>query len=287
MGQSVARLAGMFFSDTRRDFLEPLRSVRMVRQFKACLRYFPDRRSIIAEGDSWFGYPPHWLAFGRDANILDHLEQAERFNFLRLELFGALAHDMLRNKSMKRLRKALKASRRRLDFLLFSGGGNDLLAPEAFSTMLHRFEPGMAAADCLDRAELAQRLGIIRVAYQELVRLRDAHTPEALIVTHDYDFLLPDGEPAVLLGGLIKQGPWLKPALENRGIPAQHHFEIVRILLEEFSTMLESFVNHRFMKVHTQGTLVPGNRQDWLNEIHPTAHGFGKIAAVIFRAALQ
>ena len=41
---------------------------------------------------------------------------------------------------------------------------------------------------------------------------------------------------------------------------------------------------HSVWSVNTQGTLKPGSKLDWLNEIHPTSGGFHKVYKKIYKA---
>jgi len=75
----------------------------------------------------------------------------------------------------------------------------------------------------------------------------------------------------------------VKPALASNGIPASLHQEITTILLGDFKKQLKTIKasTPNFFVVDTQGTLRPGHKQDWINEIHPTPSGFKRITKKI------
>ena len=74
----------------------------------------------------------------------------------------------------------------------------------------------------------------------------------------------------------------------RRGIPEELHFPIIEYILTKFGETLVALasdpaVGNRLVVVKTQGTLRPGSKQDWLNEIHPTPAGFKKIYTKIYQ----
>ena len=267
-----------------RDMLEHLPHVRIKDFWVHCMRFFKKRRNVLAEGDSWFGYPPPWIVAGPSSNILDHLQHMEDFNLYRLERFGHRAIDMMNRRSKKKLKRALLASAGRLDFILWSAGGNDILDGDVLKKVVKPYQGG-DWKESLDMPALHRTLDDVRGVYQELVRMRDRYAPKAIIVTHDYDVIDPTGKPAVLAGGGVRKGPWLKKYLgskeeypEGREIPEEHHQEFVSVMLLEFRKLLSEFEGDRFRVVSTYGTLNPGTEEHWLNEIHPTVEGFGILA---------
>lgn len=274
------------YADTRKEYLKPLRSFQMVRQLRAAIGHFPNRTNVIAEGDSWFGYPPEWLIVGDKANILDHMEYLEHFNMLRLERFGAHADKMLRGRSKRRLSWAMRTAGDRLDYLLFSGGGNDILDPKVFPKILQKPPAGGDAAACLKMEVLEKELEEVREAYLTLLEMRDKHCPNATVVTHTYDYIAPTGKPAVLAGGIIKEGPWLKDKMITAKIPVALREGVLRLMLDRFAAMLRELPEEGFVVVNTFKTLKPGVEEDWLNEIHPTSSGFGKIARKIYEKGM-
>jgi hypothetical protein len=105
------------------------------------------------------------------------------------------------------------------------------------------------------------------------------------IVTHGYDYLIPDGR-GFLGGFFVLPGPWLEPGFRKKGYgDVQANAKVVRTLIDQFNVMLESVsAAPPFAHVHhldLRGTLASGStyKKDWANELHPTAKGFGTIAA--------
>jgi hypothetical protein len=168
------------------------------------------------------------------------------------------------------------------DAILFSVGGNDLAGNQFRLWLQDATGGGTNPANGLNQARVDDVLGIVRAAYEDLFIARDRATPGLPIFGHSYDFAIPNGVPAC-----PGTGPWLQPGLNDRGWtdPGVAR-QIVKLLLEQFATMLDGFdadPHKYFVHVRTQGTL---SDNQWANELHPTPDGFAAIAAK-FVAALR
>lgn len=269
-----------------REYLSVQRSVKRASQFGKILEYFPDRRTIIAEGDSWFGYPPPWFVFGKDANVLSNLEDFEHFNMLRLEKNGDEAIDMLGGKSKKKLIRLLDKHSGNVDYLLFSGGGNDIVGADDLTPLLNEYESGMSSMECINSGRMSAKMAGIRDAYLSLIDIRDENSPTTEIVTHTYDYIVPSNKGGEFVGGIIKTDPWMKPTMDRKGIPEDLQNNLAKDILNTFKSTILGIEAEKYTVVDTQGLLEPGNPKHWLNEIHPTSLGFGIVAQEIYDKAL-
>lgn len=252
----------------------------------------PNRIGIIAEGDSWFAYPRKWILFGADINVIHHLEEqisgTNSVNLLRLASNGDEAVDMTSGKQFKKLYKILKKNKQYIRILMFSGGGNDIVGKNDMLPLLNEYEDGFSYLDCINLPRLEQKIAAILLAYKRLIALCEDIVPDAKIVSHTYDIVKPWDQGAEFFFGLIKTKPWVYPYLMRRGIPEELHFPIIEYILTKFGEALVALasdpaVGNRLVVVKTQGTLRPGSKQDWLNEIHPTPAGFKKIYTKIYQ----
>ena len=230
--------------------------------------------TILAEGDSWFRYPA-------GLGVISQLENFLRIEILNLAWHGDETNDMLSIKQKKRLIRELRsgpARRVKYDYLLFSGGGNDLVGADRFHKWLHPYKKGMTANQVINTKALNFALGLIELNYNELIALRDTYSTKTQLVFHSYDYAIPNGK------GVCGLGPWLKPGLVERKVPVSLRREVVKILLEEFAKLLDRLAanNSNIIVVKTQGTL---EDSEWHNELHPRNVGFRKIAK-LFAAAL-
>jgi hypothetical protein len=112
------------------------------------------------------------------------------------------------------------------------------------------------------------------------------------VLLHTYDYPMPRPAPAKAFGKPAT-GPWLLPALLKVGAPAALHFDIIKEIAADLLDCIRAFDNPAagIYVVETSDTLTPaapgspGNDADWVNEIHPNAAGYAKIAAK-FKAKL-
>lgn len=76
------------------------KSTSSKREFAQMRRHFPDRITIVSEGDSWFAYPPKWLFVGKPSNLISHISAMTRrkANFLSMASNGDEAVDMVSGK---------------------------------------------------------------------------------------------------------------------------------------------------------------------------------------------
>lgn len=257
-----------------------------------------DRINIVFEGDSWFAYPAQLFADRRFANVLYHIwcrfngSEGVKANILNLSSVGDNAVDMFSPNSddMDKL-KAVFEETESIKFVLVSAGGNDVVGehdPEngklGLEPLLKEFQKGFKTEDCINKDKFKERLGSIKGAYENLIGLKKELLPNAKIITHTYDFMLPSGEPADFWP--FKIGPWILPYMKDREIPENLRFGVIKYLLTEFKDMLNGLqkkCDGCFIAVDTQGTLTPDSELHWLNEIHPTEKGFGLIADKIIQ----
>jgi hypothetical protein len=110
------------------------------------------------------------------------------------------------------------------------------------------------------------------------------------MVIHGYDYPVPDGRG--YLGGFwILPGPWLAPGFRKKGYPdseLQMRCDLMVTLIDRFNGLLRGVAGgpglEHLHHVDLRGTLsqqIQGQayKGSWNDELHPTEHGFGKVAA--------
>lgn len=250
--------------------------------FKGMLSVQSDRKTMISEGDSWFGYPASTVPVSHTGtNIIDHIEGSHRFNILRMENSGDEAGAIMSQGQRHRFHDVLSKLQqmdKEPDYILFSAGGNDIVGEHDMMHFLNNWKPGMSAEDCIREERFKLRLEQIRLAYRELILFRNEYCQNAYIITHGYDYPIPMDRPARFLFSIVKVKAWIKPYMDQKGIPAgDMQREIVRIMISRLNDMLDSLCagENRVIKVDTPGTL---EEQDWRDEMHADRDGFKKIA---------
>jgi len=268
--------------------LARIRSTRSPGEFARLIRRFPARTNVVAEGDSWFAYPPKNLLFGRPSNVISHLRRKQRFNLLQLASSGDEAVEILSGRSKFRLIEAIQ--RHPVHFLLFSGGGNDLVGRYDFDFFLRDGVDSDDWSDYLHGERVDRRIAQVRAAYADLLDFCDtwSQNPRIRVIAHTYDYAVPDPRGAEFVGGLLKlrRGrSWLHPFLRAKNVPRRFDRPLVRHLIDRLAECLLALAAtrpERLTVVDTRGTVDPA--VDWLNEIHPTSEGFGKIADRVYDA---
>lgn len=260
--------------------------------FSAATKAHPDKYHIYAEGDSWFAYPRQWILFGADSNIIQCLNERDDLIILNKANNGDEAEQMLSGTEKLEMFQALNTQR--FDVLLFSGGGNDIVGAYDFDFFLKDWEAGFAKAeDCIHLDRFMRRLNRIEDAYTDMVELAlvfSTPNPGIQIVTHVYDWALPDPRGASFLGGVFQYDggkSWMYPYFKAKGYygaDANNPLAaaVVKYMLSEFAARLrdvQAAYPETFHVVETQGLLNP---DEWLNEIHPTPAGFKKVADLIY-----
>jgi lysophospholipase L1-like esterase len=274
--------------DKQKRNLRRRKSTHRPREFAQMRSWFAERVNIVAEGDSWFAYPPQWL-MGKPPHLIAHISGWTRgkANFLAMASNGDEAVDMLSGREKHALVELLRwhtraRDRKPVDLLLFSGGGNDVVGENDFERFIRPFQPGFTARQCLRIGRLERKIRQIGLAYQELADIRDHYSPSTVIMTHTYDYPFASLDGANFLGGLVKTRGWMKRFMDEARIPAALQTGVIRALMGMMAeeTLKIGKARTGFIVVDTRGTLL--DRRDWLNEIHPNRAGFRAIADRIY-----
>ncbi len=236
--------------------------------------------AILAIGDSWFWYP---IASNLLAEVSAALKSAYA-NILALGYIGAELKEYVAGKYAIAFARELRpVYARYYSAVLISGGGNDAVD---WGLCLNSDCSGAAtAADCVDAQRLSDQLtdlgGWLLTMIGEIhSAFDDAHLARPDVFIHCYDYSVPNGigfSSPVL--HIKLKGPWLKPAMDLAGIPADPTLRrgIVRILIDELTQTFAEFDSppDRVHVIRSAGTLDADT--DWANELHPNGVGFRKL----------
>lgn len=255
--------------------------------------------ATVSQGDSWFDYPFY-------LNLIDLLDRKDIWAFKRLEHSGDTMADMFGAAAMPGGWQGIDhvvgvVRAEQASSLFVSAGGNDVIAAiqgkreylEAILGPIAGTPPQLvvAAPDnsppsaYVNHALWLQVLGYLRAG---LVRLLDNVRKRAIVYAHGYDYLVPADKPVVVMG-VNGAGPWMYPVMTGLGITRpQLQRDICAILIDDFNDMLDELEEQNapwFIHLDVRKTL---GQDDWLNEIHPTKTGFGKVAnALLAQWALK
>lgn len=227
---------------------------------EAKLATFTEAPAIVAEGDSWFKLP-WWY----QQTVIDAL--SEKYRIQNLAHWGDTLSAML---SAGEYVPHIANAR----FLLWSGGGNDILG-DTFADSINHYdgihkEP--SDAGFYVNATFHELLASLDRSYRRLASDLSRHHPKLKIVVHGYDFAIPGPD-----------GMFLGKHFQNRGFSPAHQEPlcraIVKLMVKAFNQKLSSIAGHHpnFVHVNLTDQLA---RNDWLDELHPKYRAAsGKLAA--------
>src|SRR5688572_32956878 len=98
-----------------------------------------------------------------------------------------------------------------LKMIVFSGGGNDIAAKNLLPILRPDCSKAKSVAQCFRPGQPEARSRQSERAYRDLITLRDTYRPEAVIVTHNYDY--------AVLGKKLQWIAGLDPYMQPAGVP--------------------------------------------------------------------
>lgn len=269
----------------------------------------PNGKRLLAMGDSWFNYLPHydamwWLhaKYGFACNSvaligdkLTHMARPDPWDPRNPKKLGSddPGHQladlaiMLRDDLDDDQRKAVSA-------VLVSGGGNDIAGKrDDLEALLNDAGSSSSINDQAFKAMVEVRLRSVLVdVLSAVTELSSIYLQRVVpIYIHGYGWPVPDGRP-----GPVKN--WLRPAFEFRHYTdLQQCTDIMKCLIDRFNAMQLDVIkqttgNAAFAPVHhvdlrpVLSNIVSADayKADWQNELHPTIpRGFEKVADVFAR----
>jgi hypothetical protein len=239
---------------------------------------------LVAEGDSWFDYPPGF----------DVLNNLENFGYTVHSVANAGAtieqmaygpdNDQPVADFFKRDPSQLAETLRYIQehepaAVLFSGGGNDIAGNELLPLLNHKNTGGdplrVDMVNALFNVSVKNGYRTFLSMVREVAKAQGRVIP---VIGHGYDYAFPDGRGVVNVGGFHFLGPWLAPSLNKKGYNEVEGRPIVMRLIDAHNAMLQSLTAEFpfFHRVDVRGTLP--KKSDWANELHPTNKGFRRVA---------
>jgi len=243
----------------------------------------PEWPVVLSEGDSWFSFAD---VIGRldDPRDLGDPKFQRAWCLLRLEKAGDEVMTILSGCQRSKLRDYF--GRWKIDALLFSAGGNDIIGPDLLP-LLRPYTRGAQAQDLVAFSRFERRLRQIQDCYRELLDLLSDAPQDSRVFVNSYDYVVPSDRPVKLAGIVKVAGPWMLPYFEQRGIPKELRGEVVRLLIDGFCAAIDQVAAEprgvgRLIRVETRGVVQGG----WKDEIHPSRVGARRVAKE-FEKALQ
>lgn len=220
---------------------------------------------LLSEGDSWFDYPPH-------TNVIDWIDETERFAIERFETSGDTIHNM--NITKSKVVDAVVAEEPMC--VLLSGGGNDVVEESFTKKLFLHHEEGMTPREHLDPGEWKKKIDDLSSDYLHFMDAISMHAP---IMAHGYDYMPPSNK-AAKYDGFRVAGPWVQPAMVKQDITdVTLQRAIVKEMINDFNDILSSMQTKyplHFIYIDLRDMFT---ETDWLNEIHLKKSGFKRVSA--------
>jgi lysophospholipase L1-like esterase len=234
---------------------------------------FQRKTPVVAEGDSWFRLP-HVIM---PPTLIDVLQQTYGYPIDNMAHWGdTLAEIILAGQFWPPLVSG------QADTFLFSAGGNDLLGGDGgIARFLNLFDVDHAKpsdAAYYIKPEFYSNLKLLMQNYESLIQRVHVRAPDVIMLGHGYDHAIPRSS-----------GPWIGNGMMFVGLDPTFQPDlcqaIVRIMIDALNSALAAFAttysNYRY--VDLRGAI---GKNQWHDELHPTAAGAAKTAAR-FDAALR
>jgi hypothetical protein len=227
---------------------------------------FQRKTPIVAEGDSWFRLP-HFIM---PPTLIDVLQETDGYPIDNMAHWGdTLAHMIQVGEFWPPLVSG------QADTLLLSGGGDDVLGGDGgIARFLNLFDVGHAKpsdAPYYVKQEFYDNLKLIVQNYESLIQRVQVRAPKVIVLGHGYDFVIPRVDGPWIGNGMMFVG--LDPTFQAGLCQA-----IVRIMINAFNSALAVFATtySNFRHVDLRGAI---GKDEWRDELHPTAAGAAKTAA--------
>ncbi|MDX1407892.1 MAG: SGNH/GDSL hydrolase family protein, partial [Saprospiraceae bacterium] len=226
-------------------------------------KFYRQRRTapmIVAEGDSWFLFPKPGV---RDT--LDYLMDA--YCLLSLAAAGdEVIHYIQQGELLEEVRT------HRPDFVLISGGGNDILGAGVQKFLRKDVQHGSIATDFVDETVFNQQMDQLVEGYQMFFDEIKALQSDVVIFIHGYDYIRSNPPENVIRNG------WVAKHMIAAGIkdPA-HRGMIIRYIVDAFNALMDKLAqdNDHVRYVDHRNTV---ENYEWMDEIHPNNTGYRKVA---------
>ncbi|MEP6646834.1 MAG: SGNH/GDSL hydrolase family protein, partial [Saprospiraceae bacterium] len=220
-----------------------------------------ERPIVVAEGDSWFLYPK--------PGVMDTLDYImKEFRLLSLAEAGDEIADYLKKGDLLQAVEKYKP-----EYVLISGGGNDILGPEIKEILFDHVANGTVALDFLDKEKFNKKLNFLSDGYQSFIKKIIKSVPKVMILVHGYDYVRSNPDEKT-----IKHG-WANRYMRDAGISQPELRKLViTYLVDQFNEMLSGLANQykpNVVYVNNRSTV---HEDEWMDEIHPNNTGFQKVA---------
>ncbi|MES2940481.1 MAG: SGNH/GDSL hydrolase family protein [Pseudomonadota bacterium] len=252
---------------------------------------------VFAEGDSWLDKFTPVPQVG--TNLLDAIRTPFHAAVVDVAHIGDTSVDVVTGWQAKRTRALFRF----FDFnaIVLSVGANDLknLYADRVEQMIAGGLSPQEIQSLLEPATYAADFERVVANIRAFVALRDGSprgiTRQAPIILNGYDYFQPrPARAAAFAGSAFGAGPWVYPVLQGAGLNAAQMKQAADAVIDRLNQSLaDAFrASASVVVIDSRGVLTPARPGttaedgDWLDEIHPSAAGFDKLAGQRWSATL-
>ena len=273
-----------------------------------------DKCIIMAEGDSWFNFPPARILGNAVKDIIDYLCIRPEYAVYSLASGGDWLSNMVKTADYIDMLDRINP-----DVFLFSGGGNDMVGDYRLAKMISRDDnPRSEALEQIIQSlkkvrlkplppkdmdlELYERgLPFLTIEFfnfinvtmsQYFLLLSEIYSLEKFqnlkFITHGYDFPIPSSKKRGFpisrqraLNLFLDTGKWMHDVMQIKRIyDPKDQQAIMYAMIYEFNEMLIQLANYKHFKnlyhIDCRGTAL--SIRDWFDELHLKSGKFRMVA---------
>lgn len=215
---------------------------------------------VVAEGDSWFLYPRPGVK-----DTLDYI--MNEYAVFSLADAGDDVADYIKNNELIN-----KVGEIKPDFVLISGGGNDVLGSEIRSMLRKNVGNVQSVKDYINEDILDAKMNFLDESYRMFFSKIKLLVPNVKIFIHGYDYIPGDRDKKIIEKG------WANKYMIEAGINnPKDRDHVIHFLVDRFNTILKGYEDEfNFVGyVNNRKTVA---YHEWMDEIHPNNIGYGKVA---------
>lgn len=245
------------FMDITINILNFLDNKRRLRIFKGARTIMPDKPVIVAEGDSWFLYP--FLV----KDTIDYV--MEKFPVRSIAAAGDTLDNYMNSQQLIK-----EVAIIRPEYVMISGGGNDIIGPGIVNILRTDVDPGRNPEEYLNDHYKDLRKKLL-VLYEYFFTELKLHRTVKRVFVHGYDYVRADHKQEIIKNG------WVNKYMIEYGIKNTNDRErLIKYLVDNFNNDLEELAkkHDNAIYVNMRGLI---NHDEWFDEIHPNFKGFAKI----------
>ncbi len=274
------------------------------------VKYKPNGKIIVAEGDSWFQFP---VAL-RD--IIDWLNKRDNYAIYSIAYGGDWITNIIYEASY-----IGELAIHSPDAFLISGGGNDLVGGNRLAIMVtpdkrndddvNRDDANIEALDDISneikenikvsqpyiKDEFYAFVNTLKVMYHKMFKQimekrknsedEEREYKNMLILTQGYDYPHPRWSKfrilkpyQSILNWKLESGKWLKRPMSIKGILPKYQRPVISTMMLEINEMFKEIATHNENVFHIDCRGVAPKEDDWMDELHLRAKKYEKIANV-------